>query len=421
MGFLQRLAAAAGYEPMKRDANDPRFWGGDGGTYSSAGVTVTMDNAFQLDVTQACLEALAGAISSLPLMVFKRGEDNTREPANDHPLYTLLHDRPNNRQTSQEFRDELVRHLAYHRNFYAQIVPGSNDEPVGSLEIIHPKRVKEVTRGTDGRVTYRVSSLQNGQTDLTFRDDEIWHIRKAPLTENGLQGRPIYESSYEVFGRAIAVKQYGSRFFKNSGRSGGVLKHPGGFKTKEDKENFLEAWRSSGTGENAHKDRLLLFGVDYQAIDVQNDQAQFIETMREENSAICRLWNMPPHRAGILDKATFSNIEQQSIEFVVYTLAPWIEGIEQASERDLLVGDDQKQYFVEFNVAGLLRGDLAARYTAFAQARQWGWLSVNEIRALDNRNPIPNGDEYLRPMNMTPAGTPAAAETEPTGGDNASP
>jgi HK97 family phage portal protein len=415
MSVFSSVMASIGYEP-KRDINDLRIWG-DGGTYSSSGVTVTADNAFGLDITQGCLEALASPVASLPIMVFKRnGEDC--EPALDHPLYDLLHDSPNGRQTSTEFRDELIRHLSFWRNFYAQIVP-DGDNPIGSLEIIHPKRMKEVKRTDDGRVTYRFSSLEVAKPDIVLRDDQIWHIRKPPLTDNGLQGRPIFETSYEVFGRAIAVKQYGSRFFKNSGRSGGVLKHPGNFKSKDDERDFLESWRSSGTGENAHKDRLLKYGVDYVPIDVQNDQAQFIQTMQEENNAVCRLWNMPPHRAGILDKATFSNIEQQSIEFVVYTLAPWIEAIEQAAERDLLVGDDQDQYFVEFNVAGLLRGDLAARYAAFAAARQWGWLSVNEIRKMDNLNSVKNGDEYLRPLNMVPAGSPAAAPTEPTGGNNA--
>lgn len=411
MGLFDRMMATIGYGPL-RDASLDRWWSGDGGTYSVAGIPVTALNSASLDVTQGCLEALAGAISSLPFMVFKRSENGEREPATDHPLYRLLHDRPNNRQTSQEFRDEMVRHLAFYRNFYAEIVT-DGDRPVGGLEIIHPNRIVSVER-KDGRVYYTYRSLESGAPNIVRRDDQIWHIRKAPLSENGLQGAPVYQTSYEVFGRALAVKYYGSRFFKNSGRSGGVLKHPGNFKTKEDQEKFLSAWRDAGTGDNAHKDRLLLYGIDYVPIDVQNDQAQFIETMREENLAICRLWMMPPHRVGILDRATFSNIEQQSIEFVVYTLAPWIEAIEQAAERDLLVGPDQSEYFVEFNVAGLLRGDTAARFQAYAQARQWGWLSVNDIRRLENMNAIDNGDEYLRPMNMVPAGTPVI---EPAGGN----
>ena len=402
LGNLWRLAAQ-----LPTNVSDERWWRslGVAPAVTAAGVAVTVDNALSLDVVQCCIDNLAGPISSLPWMVFERISDDERRPATDHPLYRVLK-RPNPRQTTQEFRDELQRHLAFWRNGYARILPGDDGTPIGALEPIHPKRVLKV-EASDGRVYYTVSRLGQAGTD-TYRDDEIWHIRKAPLTDDGLQGRPVYETGKEVIGRALAVKDYGSRWFVNSGKSGGVLKHPGNFKSKEDEQSFMESWRAAGTGVNARRDRLLKFGVDYQPISANNDEGQFIETFREENIALCRLWNMPPHRVAILERATFSNIEQQSIEYVVHTLAPWIAAWEQAAARDLLIDDDQERYYVEFNVAGLLRGDVVSQFNAFAQGRQWGWFSVNDIRRLLNMDPIgPEGDEYLRPVNMTPAGTPA--------------
>ena len=154
---------------------------------------------------------------------------------------------------------------------------------------------------------------------------------------------------------------------------------------------------------------MLLNGVRYNRQAVQNDEAQFLETLKEVSIKLCRLWNMPPHMAGILDKATFSNIEQQSTEFVVYTLAPYLVAIEQAASRDLLLGDDRDGYFVEFNVAGLLRGDFKTRMQGYAWGRQWGWLSVNDICRLENMPTIgPAGDVYLVPLNMSPTGAPGA-------------
>ena len=151
----------------------------------------------------------------------------------------------------------------------------------------------------------------------------------------------------------------------------------------------------------------MLYGADYIPSSVKNNEAQFLESKLEAAKDVCRLFACPPHMAGILDNATFSNIEQQSIEFVVYTLGPLVTALEQAAARDLLIGPDRDRYFVEINVAGLLRGDLKTRWAAFAQGRQWGWLSVNDIRRLENMDPIgPGGDEYLVPLNMSPTGTP---------------
>lgn len=402
MGFWQRLAASVGIpgEP-KRDPLDPRNWGLTPG-YSIAGITVTPEAVAQLDVVQGTLERLAGSISTMPLQVFERIDDDERRPATGLPLYDILHRRPNARQTAQEFRDEQQRHLAFYRNAYALIL-SERDTPVSGLEAIHPSRVVKIDRAPDGRVYYTVRRLDGSGQDV-FRDDVIWHLRKPPLTPDGLRGVPVYETARETFGRAIAVKQFGSLFFANGG-SGGILKHPGTFKSTEEQDDFMKAWREAGSGPNRHKDRLLKYGVDYKPIEIKNNEAQFLETDREWDIRVARLWNMPPHMIGLLDRATHQNIEQESINYVAHTLAPWIGCWEQGASRDLLIGDEQRRFYVEFNVAGLLRGDLKAMFEAFARGRQWGWLSINDIRRMLNMNPIgPAGDVYLSPMNMVPAG-----------------
>jgi len=404
MGIFDRVMNAFGYEP-RRDVTLGRFWGGDGGNYATTGVRVTDMGTLQLDVVQAAMEAIAGPASSLPVMVIEEIGDGETKPLPAHRLSRLLQ-RPNARQTRQEFFDEMARHLAFYRNAYIQIQP-SGDDPLGALELIHPRRRKKIER-RDGRLFYTFSGLAPDGVmapDLVLRDDAICHIRKPPLSDDGLEGLPVHKTGMEAIGLAIAVKQYGARFFKNSGRSGGVLEHPGTFKSQEDQEDFLRTWREGGTGDNAHRDRLLKYGVKYTPLDVQNDQAQFIETVAAANAGLCRVMhNIQQHRVQILDRSTNNNIEQQSIEFVVYFLAPFLAAIQEGLGRDLLL-DDTGKLRVEFNILSMLDAGIAAQFQAFAQGRQWGWLSVNDIRKRLHMNPVEGGDEYLRPLNMTPVGS----------------
>lgn len=408
MNIVQRavsvMASAAGLSTTTRDAGNDRWWVPPSPA-TMAGEIVNAATARQHWAVRACEEALAGPISTLPMQVFERLDGDRRRVVRDHDAYRLLHQRPNRRQTAQEFRDEQQRHLGFYRNAYARIVPATDGGPLGSLEPIHPCRVNRVYRRGD-RVLYEVRRLEPETGTDTYSDEEIWHIRKAPLTDDGLMGRPVFDTDRETLAKAMAVERFGALYFSNGGSGGGVIKHPGNFKTKQDQEDFLSAWRSGGSGLNRHRDRLLLHGIDYTPFSVQNDEAQFLETKKQCGYEVASIWNMPPHRVGMLERATNNNIEQQSIEFVMYTLAPWIAAWEQAAARDLLIGEDADRYYVEINVAGLLRGDLKARWESYAKGRQWGWLSVNDVRRLENMDPIgPDGDIYESPLNMTPVGT----------------
>lgn len=407
MGLMQAmltpLAAAAGFAP-KRDFDDPRMWGALN-QVSLAGSVVTCETGLQNWAVQAVLEALAGPISSLPLMVFERLDGDKRRPAKDHPLYRVLHDGVG-RVTSQERRDEQTRHLAWWRNSYDIIHPAEDGGPVGRLEPVHPMRVWDVKRGSDGWVYYFINRLPPHVGYDVYREDVIHHVRKAPLTTDGLRGKPMWETARDTIGRAQAVAAFGDLFFANGSHGGEILKHPGNFKSKEDERSFLDTWRSSGSGANRHRARMLKFGVEVQFPPTTNEASQYLDSRKAAGYDVVALWNMPPHRVGMLERSTNNNIEQQAIEYVTYGLGPWIVANEQAMSRDLLVGPDRDRYFVEYNVAGLLRGDLKARWAAYFQGRQGGWLSVNDVRRLENMDPIgPAGDVYESALNMKPAGT----------------
>lgn len=410
MGFLSGIGAgfrmlAGVFDPgAERDPTNPMYWA-DSGNVSMSGIAVTERRASQLGAVQAVRFGLAGSISSLPLMLFRDQGAGVRTAATEHPLYQLLAKRPNQQNTPAEFIGEISWHLAYWRNAYCKIIPGA-DYAIGELEIIHPRRLAQIERRPDGHLYYTFNPpatlLQADQQPRaeTLRDDEIWHLRGNPLTEDGLRGEPIWESAREVFGRAIAVHEYGDIWFQNSGQSGGTLEHPGDFENKVERNKFLENWREAGTGRNRHKDRLLTHNVKYTPIKVTNAEAQLLETENRSDTEIFGLWSFPPHRAARLEKSTNNNIEQQSLDFVIYALAPLGVAIQQAAERDLLLGDGAKTYCLEFNFEPLLRGDMRSQYAALMIARQGEWMSANDVLRQLGKNPRTDagGDEYENPV-----------------------
>lgn len=374
---------------------------------TAAGIHVTADNARQVPIVRDCQKTLSEPIASLPLIIYRRNEDGSKTRVDNHPLFDVLHNQPNAEQTAFEFRGTMQWWLAWYGNAYAEIKPGPRGA-VDQLVPIHPNLV-EPYRRDDGSIWYRVSDRPGTVREL--RSDEIWHLRLLPLTADGLRGVSPADDAREVIAQAIAVQQYGARFFQNDGQSGGILEHPGHFRTNEDRKLFIDAWKRARTGSNAHRDALLEHGIKYNRLAPNNEQAQFIETRKQLAYEIAQIWRIPPHKVGLLERATNNNIEQQALEFVTDTLYPYLTLWEQAVKKDLILGSG---YFAEFNVLGLLRGDVKTRYEAYATARQWGWLSVNDIRKLENMNGIgPSGDRYIEPMNMAPAG--AQREDQPRG------
>ena len=306
--------------------------------------------------------------------------------------------------TSFNFRETLMSHLLLYGNAYAQIIRNARGEVMGLYPLMPNKM--SVDRDRAGNLYYLYScgsddapvGKENGQVYLLPSD--VLHI--PGLGYDGIVGYSPLAMAKNAVGMAIACEEYGAKFFANGAAPGGVLEHPGIIK---DPQKVKESWNAvyQGSG-NSHKIAVLEEGMKYQAIGISPEQAQFLETRKFQINEIARIYRVPPHMVGDLEKSSFSNIEQQSLEFVKYTLDPWICRWEQSLSRRLFTENEKRTYFIRFNVEGLLRGDYQSRMNGYAVARQNGWMSANDIRELENLDRIPaeaGGDLYLVNGSMT--------------------
>ena len=374
-----------------------------GGTAS--GKYVTERSAMQMTAVYCCVRILSEAVASLPLQFYRYTDDGGKEKAVEHPLYFLLHDEP----TSFIFRETLMTHLLLWGNAYSQIIRNGKGEVV-ALYPLMPDRMK-VDRDEHGRLYYEYTVYDSDDVDgrkgtnkvgrtVRLQPHDVLHI--PGLGFDGLVGYSPIAMAKNAIGLAIATEEYGSKFFANGAAPSGVLEHPG---TIKDPSKVRESWQATfGGSGNANKIAVLEEGMKYTPISISPEQAQFLETRKFQIDEIARIFRVPPHMIGDLEKSSFNNIEQQSLEFVKYTLDPWVSRWEQAMVRALLTPDEKKKYFFKFNVDGLLRGDYQSRMNGYATARQNGWMSANDIRELENLDRIPaeqGGDLYLINGNMT--------------------
>ena len=358
----------------------------------------------QMTAVYSCVRILAEAVAGLPLHLYRYKEDGGKEKALDHPLYNLLHDEPNPEMSSFVFRETLMTHLLLWGNAYAQIIRNGKGEVI-ALYPLMPNRMV-VDRDTKGRLYYQytpsteAAPTMKGVT-VNLPPSDVLHI--PGLGFDGLVGYSPIAMAKNAIGMAIACEEYGAKFFANGAAPGGVLEHPG---TIKDPQRVRESWQSTfGGSGNSNKIAVLEEGMKYTPIGISPEQAQFLETRKFQVNEIARIFRVPPHMVGDLEKSSFSNIEQQSLEFVKYTLDPWVIRWEQTIHRSLLLPDEKSQYFVKFNLEGLLRGDYQSRMNGYAIGRQNGWMSANDIRELENLDRIPakdGGDLYLINGNMLP-------------------
>ncbi len=412
MSLIMRMLGAG---VMARDPSDERYWG-TAAQASISGVRVDAETALKISTVWACVGLISETIASLPLVMYRYRGDDGRERARNNPLYSILHDRPNEQQTAAEFREMMTGHVLLRGNAYAQIVPGPRG-PVDQLIPIHPDRIppENVEKLPNGRLRYQVR--QDDGTKRAFNQEDIFHLRGP--SKDGVTGMSIIEYAKDSFGLSLAAERYGGRFFRNDSRPGGVLKTPNKL-SKGAADRLKSGWVTAHTVTNQHSVAVLEEGLEWQQVGVNPDEAQFLETREFNAEDVCRWFRVPPHMVGLTSKATSwgSGIEEMGIGFVTYTMMPWLTRWQQTISRDLILAPDT--YFAAFVVEGLLRGDIGKRYTAYATGRQWGWLSVNDVRRFENMNPVENGDIYLQPMNMTEAGweapiTPAEAPTSTNG------
>ena len=371
---------------------------------STAGKNVSETSAMQMTAVYACVRILSEAVAGLPLHLYRYGERGTKKKAIDHPLYHILHDEPNPEMTSFIFRETLMTHLLLWGNAYAQVIRNGKGE-ILALYPLMPNRMK-VDRDKSGEIVYEYTRSSDdartasGSTVL-LKSTDVLHI--PGLGFDGLVGYSPIAMARNAIGLAMATEEYGAKFFANGATPGGVLEHPGVLK---DPARVRESWNSvyQGSG-NSHRIAVLEEGMKYTPIGIAPNEAQFLETRKFQINEIARIFRVPPHMVGDLEKSSFSNIEQQSLEFVKYTLDPWVIRWEQSIHRALLTKDEKNTMFVKFNVDGLLRGDYASRMNGYAVGIQNGFMSPNDVRELENMDRIPEelgGDRYLCNGNMTP-------------------
>lgn len=380
----------------------------NGSTYSflmggsSSGKRVTERTAMQMTAVYSCVRILSETLASLPLHIYEVTESNSKK-AISHPLYNLLHDEPNTEMTSFIFRETLMTHLLLWGNAYAQIIRNGKGEVLGLYPLM-PDRMK-VDRDERGQLYYEYlvndSDANTKERGIVRLDpSDILHI--PGLGFDGLVGYSPIAMAKNAIGMAIATEEYGAAFFANGATPSGILEHPGVVKNPE---AMRESWSKGFSGSNSHKVAILEEGMKYTPISIAPNEAQFLETRKFQLNEIARIFRVPPHMVGDLEKSSFSNIEQQSLEFVKYTLDPWVTRFEQAMTRRLLTADEKKKFYIKFNVDGLLRGDYQSRMNGYATARQNGWMSANDIRTLENLDLISDedgGNLYLINGNMLP-------------------
>ena len=370
----------------------PTFYFGS----SISGKSVTARSAIQLSTVYACVRVIAETVASLPLNVFE-ATDKGGVKALEHPLQRLLHDEPNPEMTSFIWRETMLSHLLLWGNSYCQILRTGRNGIVGLYPLL-PDHMA-VDRDTKGKLTYTYTTSEGRMEQLNPED--VLHI--PGLGFDGVMGYSPIALETAAIGLGIAAEEYGSKFFQNGARPSGILTHPN---TVKDPAALRASWNAAHGGSgNASRVAVLEEGMTFVPLSMPNNEAQFLETRKFQVTEICRIFRVPPHMIGDLERATFSNIESQNISFAVHTIRPWLVRIEQAINKTLIPENEKGRYYAQFNIDGLMRGDYKSRMEGYAIARQNGWMSANDIRALENLNPISEeegGNAYLVNGNMIP-------------------
>ena len=379
-------------KPQDSVSAAPTFYFGTSGS----GKAVNATTAIQLSTVYACVRVISETVASLPLGVYEATDEGNRK-ATEHPLYRLLHDEPNSEMTSFVLREVMLGHLLLWGNSYSQIIRNGRNKISGVYPLLPDKMT--VDRDKNGALTYTYSTT-TGQT-VVLPPEDVLHI--PGLGFDGVMGYSPIALEKNAIGLGIASEEYGSKFFSNGARPSGILTHPN---TVKNPKALRESWNTAyGGSSNANRVAILEEGMTFTPISMPNNEAQFLETRKFQVEEICRIFRVPPHLVGNLEHATFSNIEHQSIDFAVHTIRPWLVRIEQSMNRALFSEQEKGRFYVQFNMDGLMRGDYKSRMEGYAIARQNGWMSANDIRALENQNPIPadqGGDAYLVNGNMIP-------------------
>jgi HK97 family phage portal protein len=386
---------------------DSRNWDYESGSWASSnrnpsGVKVDAETALRSTVVLACIRVLSTSVAGLPFHLYRRLAGGGKEIAREHPLYRLLHTQPNSWQTSFEWREQMMLHLLSHG--FALDEKVYTGGAISEIVPLHPSRVKtEQLENNRLRYTYREAS----GSSTVYTQDAVMSVRG--MSDDGVNGMSTIELARDAIGLARACEIHGATFFGNGARPGVILSTDQ-MLSPEAAENTRNQWERAHRGaDRSNRTAVLQGGLKVSELGGNNQESQFLEARRFQVEEVCRLFGVPPHLVGDLTRSSFSNIEQQSLDFLTNGLMPYLRRIESSIARDLLEGDDE--YFAEFDTRGVLRADAAGRGSYYNTLWNLGVLSVNEIRSLENLNPVESGDVRFVQLNMTTLDK-AAAEPE---------
>lgn len=397
MGIISRLERRAvslsGAHP--RDPTLAEWYGMS--NMSAAGISVTPDSAMRASAVYSCVRVLSETVASTPLILYRRLPDGGRERATDHRLYSVVGRRPNGIQSRFEWLEQSTAHINLRGAAYSRILSDRR----GNVQLIplHPSRVTPRILDS-GKLAFEYMP-PSGKREILLQDEVL---RVPFMALDGIIPMSVIGAQRETIGASLALQDYGSKFFANDARPSMWIEFPGKFKDADAAKDFRKSFQESQTGANRHKAAVMTDGMKIHELGISNEDAQFLETKNALRSEIAGMFRMQPHLIGDLSKSTNNNIEQQSLEFVMYTMSPWFVRYEQALSRDLLRDDEQDEYFFEFLVDGLLRGDSKARSQFYKDAIFAGWMNRNEVRAKENLNMATGLDEYIAPVNYVPSG-----------------
>ena len=365
-----------------------------GGAATASGQRVNPDNALTVGAVFACVRVISEAVASLPVILYEKQERGRRR-AEGHPVFALLHDQPNPDMTATTFFETCQSHIETWGNAYAQIVRAAGSKRPLELWPLSPNRVRP-ERLVNGEIVYQYRDENNDE--ITLASEDVLHV--PGLGFDGIVGYSPVHQARQTIGGAMAAEKFAGSFYGNGSKPGGVLEYPGRL-AEDDIERVRKSWSEKYQGaENAGKTAVLEQGMTYKPLSIPPEQAQFLETRRFSVEEVARWFNVPPSKIGDNSHATFNNVEQFQLSFIQDTIRPKLVKWEQEIRRKLIPA--RSPLFAEFMIEGALRADIKTRYEAYSRARQWGWLSVDDVRERDNLNPLPDGlgNIYLTPANM---------------------
>lgn len=390
-GLFARLFRSSPENPSTSLSNPAAWLTGLFGT-SKTGVQVSEDNALTFSAVYAAVRIISETIASIPLNVYQ-ADGETRVKAVGHPVQDLLAKAPNSVSSTFTFREAMASNLVLHGNAYAKIEMNAAGRPTALIPL-NPMKVE--VKVVDGEKVYVFDKKH------TYLDYEMLHF--VGLSFNGLTGKSPLSMAREAVAIGLAAQEYGARFYSNGANAGGVITAPGRLNTEVVKR-LRESWNRAQSGNsNSHSTAILEEGMKYEKIGLDPEAAQFLQSRKFQVNEIARIFRIPPsYLADLENSSTRANVEQQAIQFVRDCITPYVRRMEVELNRKLF-REDEPNLYAYFTMEGLMRGDLQGRYDAYATARQWGWLSVNDIRDLENLNPVEGGDIYLQPLNMVQSG-----------------